>query len=160
MLSKTRERLDRDGYKVTTENQNTFYLRGKTGIVLKGKPDLIAVKNGDGFVVDAKTGQPNESHTVQVMIYMWAVPLALTKYKNVSFSGRVVYADQRVNIEAEDIDSRFIKKLADLINRVGGPELLRRVPSENECKFCKIAATECEERIDLPPKVPVDTDAF
>ena len=53
-----RERASREalGYEVFTEGQNAFRLRGRAA-TLAGKPDLIAVKNGDAVITDAKTGK-------------------------------------------------------------------------------------------------------
>ena len=62
-----------------TEDQNSFRLRGATAI-LAGKPDLIAVRNGDAVIVDAKSGRPSPHHSVQVLEYMYAVPRALPEY--------------------------------------------------------------------------------
>ena len=44
------------GYTVYVENQNSFRLRGRQA-TLGGKPDLIAVKNADAVIIDAKTGR-------------------------------------------------------------------------------------------------------
>ena len=46
---------------------------------IAGKPDLIAEKHADAVVIDAKTGTASPSHRVQVMIYQYAIPKALTK---------------------------------------------------------------------------------
>ena len=65
---------------VYVENQNSFRLRGRYA-TLAGKPDLIAVKHGDAVIIHAKTGRPSPHHTVQVMIYQYAVPKALEQYQ-------------------------------------------------------------------------------
>ena len=56
------------GYDVDIEAQNRFELRGKTA-TLAGRPDIIAHREDDGVIVDAKTGHESPSHAVQVMIY-------------------------------------------------------------------------------------------
>ena len=80
---KSREAL---GYEVFTENQNSFRLRGATA-TLAGKPDLIAVKGNDLVVIDAKTGRSSPHHSIQVMIYQYAVPRALEEYRGTEFRG-------------------------------------------------------------------------
>ena len=80
LVNRARESRERLGYEVFTENQNSFRLRGRSA-TLAGKPDLIAVKNGDAVIIDAKTGKPSPSHAAQVLIYMYAVPKALEQYR-------------------------------------------------------------------------------
>ena len=80
LLNRERERLEELGHTIYVENQNSFRLRGRYA-TLAGKPDLIAVNNLDAVIIDAKTGRPNPHHTVQVMIYQYAVPLALPPTK-------------------------------------------------------------------------------
>ena len=38
-----------------------------------------------------KTGQPSAAHSVQVMLYQYAIPRALSQYKGVAFEGQVAY---------------------------------------------------------------------
>lgn len=64
------------GYDVDVERQNTFALKGRTA-TLAGRPDLIAWRDDEAVIIDAKTGQENPSHVVQAMIYLYAVPKAL-----------------------------------------------------------------------------------
>ncbi len=147
LLADTRDKLEAGGYAVFTERQNAFRLRGRTGITLGGRPDLIATLGRRGIILDAKTGQPRTSDHVQVMIYMWATSLALHQYKGMIFEGKVVYEDHEVPIPATAIDEPFKRNLTELIKRVGGNSPLRKVPSTTECEYCPISATECPERI-------------
>ena len=55
------------GYDVEVEAQNRFELRGKTA-TLAGRPDIIAHREDNAVIVDAKTGHESPSHAVQVMI--------------------------------------------------------------------------------------------
>ena len=55
-----------------------------------------------------KTGQENPSHVVQVMIYLYAVPKALEKYRNLKPRGQVTYRDHTVRIPAEALDDQFV----------------------------------------------------
>ena len=68
------------GHDVDTEGQNSFALRGRSA-TLAGKPDLIAHRDDEAVIVDAKTGHESPSHAVQVMIYFYAVPKALERYR-------------------------------------------------------------------------------
>ena len=43
MLTEVRERLLAEGNRVTTERQNSFKLRGSSGAIISGQPDLIAI---------------------------------------------------------------------------------------------------------------------
>ena len=56
------------GYDCDVEVQNAFALQGRTAW-LSCRPDIIAHREDQAVVVDAKTGQEGPSHAVQVMIY-------------------------------------------------------------------------------------------
>ena len=74
---------------------------------LAGKPDLIAVKGGDAVIIDAKTGKPGPAHSAQVMIYQYAVPRALDRYRGMEFRGHVIYPDAQVGIPVSGVDEKF-----------------------------------------------------
>ena len=111
------------GHTVFTENQNSFALRGRTA-TLGGKPDLVALKGESGTIIDVKTGSPSPAHSVQVMLYMYAVPRAMGRHHGV-----VVYRDHEVPIPAAAMDEMFIRNLAGLVRRLSASEAARRVPS-------------------------------
>ena len=136
------------GYDVDVEAQNRFELRGRTA-TLAGKPDIIACREDAVVVVDAKTGHESPSHAVQVMIYLYAVPRALQRYRNAKLRGQVTYRGHTVRIPAEAVDVRFIQNLGALIRRLSADEPARRVPSLGECRFCEITAAECPNRTDV-----------
>ncbi|MCY4557231.1 MAG: PD-(D/E)XK nuclease family protein [Chloroflexi bacterium] len=75
------------GFEVDVEAQNRFGLRGKTA-TLAGRPDIISHRDDESVIVDAKTGQEGQSHAVQVMIYLYAVPKALEPYRNAKLRRR------------------------------------------------------------------------
>jgi hypothetical protein len=148
LLRDIREKLESESYAVFLERQNNFRVRSiQSGIVLGGQPDLIAIKGNSGLICDAKTGQARASDHVQVMIYMWAIPLAFRQYSAVTFDGKVVYRDQQVPIPSSAINESFTNNLAKLVQRLGGSKPLPKVPSATECGFCQIASPECPERI-------------
>ena len=135
------------GYDVDVERQNGFVLRGKTA-TLAGRPDIIASREDDGVIVDAKTGHDSPSHAVQIMIYLYAVPKALERYRNAKLRGQVTYRDHTVRVSADDVDNQFVKNLGALIRRLSANEPARRVPSPQECRFCEITAGDCPARVD------------
>ena len=88
LLNKHRQKWEQQGHSVLTEGQNFFNLRGSNA-VLAGKTDLVARRRDQITVIDAKTGHPSPAHTAQAMIYMYALPLALERYKGLSIAGQV-----------------------------------------------------------------------
>jgi CRISPR/Cas system-associated exonuclease Cas4 (RecB family) len=158
LLDRMYGQLIEAGQAVSVEAQNRFSLQGKCA-TLKGKPDLIGL-NGSGTICDVKTGQPKASDQVQVMIYMWAVPLALPKYSDVKLDGLVVYPDHEVRIPAESVDAAFVQNLAGLIKRVSAEVVPRRVPSPDECKFCDLTVKDCTERVEAAAEELLTTAEF
>lgn len=146
LLLQVRRELFAYGGQTLLEEQCSFWLRGRSGIVLAGKPDLIHINGSTGVICDVKTGQPRESDRLQVMLYMWALPLARREFRDVVFEGMVVYRDQHVSIPAQAIDQQFGERLRTLIGRVGGDSAPVARPSRAECLFCDIAPTECTVR--------------
>ena len=145
LVNQARESREKLGYIVCTEGQNSFRLRGKFA-TMAGKPDLIAVKGQDVVIVDAKTGKPSPSHAAQVMIYQYAVPKALDRYRGMEFRGHVIYPDANVQIPASGIDGKFVERLGALIRRLAAETPARKVPSATECRWCDITKADCPER--------------
>ena len=134
------------GYTVYTESQNSFALRGRTA-TLGGKPDLIAPRGGSGTIIDVKTRSPSPAHSVQVMLYMYAVPRSMGQHNGVAFDGRVAYGDHEVVIPASAVNETFIGNLVGLVRRLSASEAARRVPSPRECGFCDISSADCPQRV-------------
>ena len=135
------------GHDVDIEVQNRFELHSRTA-TLAGRPDIIARREDEAVIVDAKTGQESASHTVQVMIYLYAIPKALERFRNAKLSGQVTYRDHTVRIPPDAVDERFVQNLGALIRRLSADEPARRVPSRQECRFCEISAADCPVRIE------------
>ena len=150
LLNQRRANWEVGGYDVDVEAQNRFELRGRTA-TLAGRPDIIAHRENDAVIVDAKTGNDSPSHTVQVMIYLYAVPKALQRYSRKKLSGQVTYRDHTVRIPADAVDEAFTENLGALIRRLSSEEPARRVPSRQECRFCDISAADCPVRVDDAP---------
>ena len=148
MLREVRQELEAEGYTVTSDGQNEFRLRGNSGAYLVGRPDFVAVKDTEGLVVDVKTGQPRDSDSAQVMLYMWATPRASVMYQGVRFAGRVSYRTHKVDIPSAAVGADFTSKFGVLMQIMIASEPAIRIPSSNECKYCNITRANCEERID------------
>ena len=147
LLNERRANWEVGGFDVDVDTQNRFELRGKSA-TLAGRPDLVARRDDEAIIVDAKTGQENPSHAVQVMIYLYAVPKALEKYRNLKPKGQGTYRDHTVRIPAEAVDDQFVQNLGALIRRLAAERPAPRVPSPQECRFCDITAADCPERLD------------
>ena len=160
LVHDVQEDLVSNGFVFSVEHQNGFQLRGITAI-LAGRPDLIAVRHGSHTVIDAKTGRPKDSDVVQVMLYMWALPLALPRYRGMVFDGRVVYRDHAVDVPASAVDAGFIERVVSLIRRLAAPESPVKVPSAWECGRCPITRADCPERAEEEQDLAaIGTDAF
>ena len=146
LLNERRANWEIGGYSVEVEGQNGFQLRGRPA-TLSGKPDIIAHRDDEAVIVDAKTGHESPSHAVQVMIYLYAVPRAFERYRNAKLRGQVTYRDHTTRIPAEAVDDQFIQNLGALILRLSADEPARRVPSRQECRFCDISAADCPVRV-------------
>ena len=147
LVNQARESREKLGYTVFPEGQNSFRLRGRAA-TLAGKPDLIAVKGQDVVIIDAKTEKPSPAHSAQVMIYQYAVPKALDRYRGIEFRGHVIYPDANVQIPVSGINGKFVERLGALIRRLAAETPARRVPSAGEYRFCDITKVDCPERVE------------
>ena len=147
LLNQQRQEWEDDGHRVYVEAQNAFRLRGKTA-TLAGRPDLVALDDQDATIIDVKTGQEKAWHSVQVMIYQYALPLALPQYRNARIGGEVVYPTHTVRTPRGALPGQFTKELVTLIRRLAADTPPNRVPSAIECRFCDITDDDCPERVD------------
>ena len=151
LLRKVRDSWVADGYTCRQEDQNWFSVspRGWSGdATLGGKPDLIACDGDSNIIIDVKAGKPSHAHVMQVMFYMYAVPLGLFRYHDVRFQGRVVYEDHEIPIP--EVDDEFVFELRELSRRLASEAPAIRVPSERECGWCKITSDDCPVRVENP----------
>ena len=137
------------------KNRNTW-CSPKTRMVLyfgvslrpsEGKPDLGARSGNSSTVIDIMTGQASSSHSVQVILYMYAIFGALNQYRGVTFSGRADYTDHRVDIPASAVDNSLVFNLSKLMLRPASPTPARRIPSRTKCGFSNISSVDCSERL-------------
>ena len=178
LLHQRRDALEKLGFKVSIEDQNSFKLdvllnKNVVGnlinpldsqaitIIISGKADIIAIGEEESLsgeiehiylVEDCKTGNPKTSDHVQVMLYMLLLPKAIEKYKNVEFDGCIVYklGIPNIDIPAEAAQDESLKKIIwDTIKQIAGDEVnCRKVPSRKECNRCDISKEFCNERIE------------
>ena len=153
--------LKREGFKVLIEAQNAFKLRGSRGVVLAGKPDLVAVRGDEALVVDCKTGSPKSSDHFQVLIYMIVLPLTHPACKGKTLEGELQYRNDTVRIPSSKVTDELRQLFRDTMNRLGGAAALDRVPSYDECRFCDIGVRDCADRIETrPSEAAPDHDLF
>ncbi len=149
LLNAQREFWEGRSDKVYVEHQNSFRLRGETAI-LAGRPDLVADDDRRIDIIDVKTGQPQEWHRAQMMIYMYAlrrfleIPIGRGKV-----AGEIVYPDKSVKVGPGAVHGGFVQEMAALIRRLASDEPARRVPSAQECRFCDISSADCPARIEV-----------
>ncbi len=91
------------------------------------------------------------------MIYLYAIPRALERYRTLKLRGQATYQDHTVRIPAEAVDDQFIQNLGALIRRLAADKPPARVPSRPECRFCDISAADCPVRLDEPADVHAGT---
>lgn len=158
LLREERKRLEADGATVRVERQNLFRLRGWHA-TLGGMPDLVSLQDGRVVIHDLKSGEPHEHHAIQVMLYMWAFPLARREYGGLPITGRVVYPDHVVDAPESAVDQTFVERAVDLIKTLAGEDEPERTPSASECVFCEITSDDCTERVECEPEEEA-TDLF
>ena len=140
------EEYGQRGFIVTVERQNDFKVYAGEATI-SGRPDLVALRNGEAVIVDVKAAKPNPSHGIQVMLYIAWLPLADGRYREVKLSGQVYYGeDNDLDIPATEIDHRFKDITAGLIARLASKTPDRKAPSPGECRFCPISSQYCPER--------------
>jgi hypothetical protein len=147
-------RLEREatGEQILIEGQTRFsYERRAANLVLSGKPDLLGISGETVTVYDAKTGQPRAADKVQVMIYMYCIPLSIPAFEAKTFRGQVVYQDERVDIPPVAVGAEFEGNFNYFLDILDSDTAPIKVPSSGECRFCDIGKADCPERIDAPP---------
>ena len=70
------------------------------------------------WVTDVKAGRPRTSDVVQVMIYMYLLPVARPDLQGTTVKGLVVYGNHQKEIQPEEVDPAFVQSLQRLIHRL------------------------------------------
>ena len=156
--AKARE-LREQGYQVSHEAQNHFTIKGRLATIA-GKPDLVARQGDLVWVTDVKSGRPRASDVVQVMVYMYLLPVARPDLQGATVKGLVVYWNHQQEIQPDEVDPAFVRSLQGLIHRLAAREPAVKVPSWSECQFCDISSVHCPERVERPDSPVVTTDRF
>ena len=154
LLNELVAELEEQGCELFIERQNSFrVVSRRSGAVIGGKPDLIAVfPDGRTVVYDVKTGHESASHIVQVQLYMYLLPLSdLKRWKGMDrkFQGAVVYKDgHQVDVPADSINGAFVARVTDFVQKMTSDMPPRRVASLAECGFCELTKGDCPDRIE------------
>ena len=159
MVQARAKSLKAEGYTVYLEGQNAFRLVGKTGAVLAGRPDIVAVRGDEALVVDCKTGQPRAGDTYQVLLYMYVLPKSHDTCTGKAVSGEIMYTTGSVDIPPEAVNEAFIAQFGATMQQILADEPPLAAPSFYECRFCDIGAAHCPYRVDAPPP-EVKSDLF
>jgi PD-(D/E)XK nuclease superfamily len=146
LLTNTRESLLHRGAVLRVEGQNCFQYHHRSGAVLAGKPDVVAVEDTMVTVIDCKTGRPKTSDRVQVMLYMFVLPYCFPELSLYSLQGKVVYTHEQVEIAAVHVDNRFGENVDYFLNRLVSDVPPAPAPSKSECRFCDITGADCPTR--------------
>lgn len=146
LLERRARELEDDGWQVLLENSNAFRLHGKSA-TLAGKPDIVARRDGDTLVVDAKTGQPKNRDWWQVLIYLAVLPKCFAVQTD-RLRGEVCYPSHRTPVVGAELTQDRADRIWALIRKVGDGQRLACVPSANECHFCDITAADCPQRVE------------
>ena len=160
MVRARADELRGQGHAVFVEDQNKFSLKGKVA-TLGGVPDLLAIREGRGLVVDCKSGQAEGLRRLPGP-HLHARPAADPRgLPGVGLAGEVQYRDSRRRIAPQKLDDELKGLISATIERVGGEAPLPKVPSLSECRFCDLTAADCPERVEEARRVEVvETDLF
>ena len=160
MVRDRADALRAEGWTVYVEDQNKFQLAGKAA-TLGGVADIVAVRGGEGLVIDCKSGKQRDSDSFQVLTYMMVLPYTHAACEGIPLAGEVQYRDASVHIAPEQLSDEMRWLIRGVIERVGGPDEPARVPSLSECRFCDLTAADCPQRVEQPVAGgPVTTDLF
>jgi len=144
-LHAERKQADRE---VFLEGANEIRYEVKPNVILVGKPDVIAITAAGPVIFDVKTGKERMSDQVQVMLYMYLLPLSSPRYLNSKPSGCVVYSHRRLQIPSTSVDNSFVRNFEHFIDILTSDSPAVRVPRKNECRFCEITRSDCGDRLD------------
>jgi hypothetical protein len=149
LLRELRIERQKAGGHIYWEKQNSFKYKTQDGIAIAGVPDMVELVSKDhGIIYDAKTGQRSQSHQIQVILYMYLIPLAKPEWAGIVFNGAVQYKDGMSDIPASAVDASFKENFNYFIKVLASNEPPYKAPSESNCRFCDIHKQECPERIE------------
>jgi CRISPR/Cas system-associated exonuclease Cas4 (RecB family) len=137
LLTEVAYNLRSEDFQVNEENANSLSLKTSCGVMIAGKPDIIT-SNGQGMVVDVKTGKPRGKDRAQINLYQALIP-AQKKHGITDVPwGRIVYGNGEVKlVPPDEIDEAFKNSVKGLLHMVAKPVAPDPQPSVSECRFCK-----------------------
>ena len=154
-------KLEGEGARVTTEDQNSFKLEGTRG-TLAGKPDIVAfVPDRPGFqrgrvlVVDEKSGEKKMSDAWQVILYQFALERTIPA---TVIDGEVEYRDGVIPVPWAKLTIEARTKIKNVLQMATGELEPPKTPSAKECKECPIV--NCDQRIESVEAVADASDVF
>lgn len=167
LVQQTAAALTEDGYTCRIENQNAFRLKG-TGAILGGKPDIIAFRVSHVLIVDAKSGGQHDSDWWQVLVYLFAVPLAFKDdCQGRTITGMVAYKPVREGerprmVPVPELSADRRADIVKMLHSVGkdAVDSPKQVPSQAECRFCDIGKQDCDQRSGEGAGVDIFTSEF
>ena len=158
LMNELVEELEERGCEIFIECQSFRVESTRSGVVVGGTPDIIAVQPDETVkIYDAKTDQESASHIAQVQLYMYLLPKAqIERWRGSKFHGLVVYADgSERRISTDSVDDAFVSRVAEFMRKMTSHMPPRRVPSMTECGWCELTKADCPDRME-PDE---DTDA-
>lgn len=148
MREQVQQSYAKNGYEVIPEFQVNIY--GQVA-QLKGRIDLIAIREDKNLIIEVKTGKPRPSDKIQLMLYIWALPKTQSRFRGASFDGLLIYDSHEIEISALEVDEVFVKHFKQFTKDILSSEPDRKYPSPRECAWCRIA--NCDERDESKPEV-------
>lgn len=136
--------LLKDGWLCRKEDAAEFVLAGSSAD-LAGKPDLVAMKDGVALVIDAKSGKPKKADHWQVLIYMFALPMAWLKEHKMN--GQVQRPDF-VREEVRPLGAPEREAIISAVKKVSAKTAPEPSPGPQECRYCDIL--NCPTRYTKP----------
>lgn len=154
MLDKIEAEYAQRFQRIRREKQNNFQYLGGSGAILSGTPDLVCFSDKEVVIVDAKTGQQQDEHWAQMMIYLFCYPRVFsTNVLDREVRGEIIYKDgTKQGVYTEELTDAFRQKLTSLLQTISSTEQPQPTPSYWECNYCKITPMNCAVRIDKNPE--------
>lgn len=134
-LRERKQLWEAKGYNTSIEKQNTISFTTKKTIDFIGTPDLYVKQLN--HIEELKTGKPKDSDVVQLMLYMAAAPYVYGLQEIPS--GEVCYrGGSSTTVFPEEITQEFKDQVTELIGILVADQVPKPVPSESDCRFCKL----------------------
>jgi hypothetical protein len=144
LVERTVTALQDDEWDVTAEDENSLKRRGQSGLVLAGKPDIIARRSDETLVLDCKTGIPRHSDVAQVWIYL--IMLGAHTTEGAHIRGQLVYTDHDRDVAPPDPE--ILSRFSAILRAIGSDQPPHHNPSGRECRFCDVLQADCPSYVE------------